>query len=78
MSNKSKYYSKHENDGDVRNMLNQLGWSQYDLARESGFGISTVNNWATGRSRTPKIIVKYLELLLMIKTIEGAKSGKKA
>ena len=38
----------------VRSARGLLGWSQADLAREAGLGITTVADW---QSRTPTTIV---------------------
>lgn len=59
------YKSKHYLDNKIlKELLKKLDWEQYDLSRESGYNLRTINNWVTNKCRTPKIIIKYLELLL--------------
>lgn len=77
MTNKKKEcVSKHDQNVNLKELLQDIGWNQYDLAKESGFAIATIHNWAVGKTRTPKIIVKYLRLIKMIGTLEEIKREK--
>ena len=51
--------------------MRELGLSQKDLARLTETHINTVNRWAAGQSRAPRVLRRYLELRLKVRKLAG-------
>lgn len=47
-----------------RALLDQLGWKQYQAAYRLGTSVRTINGWAAGTARVPRLAFMYMELLL--------------
>lgn len=54
--------------------LQELGWSQVELARRTELDPNTVSRWLTGRVAVPAWSLEYLRVLVAIKRL-GANAG---
>jgi Helix-turn-helix len=51
---------------DLASALEELGWSQAELARRLGLHVNTVSAWATKRTEIPGPVRAYLDLRLKL------------
>lgn len=47
-----------------RSLMEWLGWNQFQTARHLGTSLRTINAWANGSGRIPRLAFLYMELLL--------------
>ena len=53
--------------GQLSGLLVDLGWNQAELSRRINVSGNTVSNWITGKAKTPKVVILYLQLLNTLK-----------
>lgn len=56
----------------VKEVRNQLGLSQEDLARELGVSFATVNRWENGQSKPSKLAKAQLDAFCAKRTKQGS------
>ena len=44
-------------------LLSRIGWKQRVLAEKLEVSPDTVSRWMSGKRKTPKVVILYLELL---------------
>jgi transcriptional regulator with XRE-family HTH domain len=52
---------------ELEQKLEELGWSQAELGRRIRVSQTTVTNWVRGRHSVPYVVLKYLDLLLILR-----------
>ena len=55
----------------LNELLKCLKWSQSDLSRDIDVSVNTVSTWATGKHKTPVVVLKYLKQKVDIKKAVG-------
>lgn len=58
---------EHVELGTLDLLMIELEWLQGDLVSRLGVGKNTVSRWVTGKSKVPKVVILYLELLCRLK-----------
>jgi transcriptional regulator with XRE-family HTH domain len=56
-------------DTDLASKLKALGWRKVDLARKAGMWSRTVSEWAGGHTKTPPVIIAYLDAMIELQAI---------
>ena len=62
----------------VRDLREQLGWSQNKLAREMGISAGAVTRWENGSRQPSEMALKLMQLLLERNKAGGTGRGKEA
>ena len=73
-----RYFPKeklgHKQGEELRGLLDELGWTQWDFSKHIKVRAATVTHWVKNRQRIPRVVFLYLNTL---KRLNGqAKTGQ--
>lgn len=54
---------------ELNEALRELGWTGAELARRTGYSLSSVSHYRTGKALVPEVIGAYLKMALAAKRV---------
>lgn len=63
------YMFREMDNQELKDKLERLGWTQADLARNSGITVQTVNSWYKGKTAVPNPVAALMRYRLSVQRV---------